>query len=192
VVTVAALALGLALLAAAPAAAPAAELHGVVLPDRLEAAGRTLVLNGMATRTYSVFRVKVYVAGLYLERPSRDAEEILASLGPKVVLVRYLQPVGREDAVAAWEHFLRANCAPPCRFPEEAAARFAAALEPVAAGNRMDLVFAGDAVEVVANGRSKGVIRDALFPRLLLATWIGEAPTSKAVKQDLLAGQPPG
>jgi hypothetical protein len=191
VVIAAALTLGLALLVAVPAAAPAAELDGVVLPDRLEAAGRTLALNGMATRTYSVFRVKVYVAGLYLERPSRDAAEVLASPEPKVVLVRYLRSVGREDAAAAWAHFLRANCVPPCRFPEDAAARFAATLEPVAAGETMDLVVADGAVEVVANGRSKGVVRDALFSRLLLATWIGRAPTSEAVKRGLLAGRPP-
>ena len=30
------------------------------------------------------------------------------------------------------------------------------------------------------------------FARLLLATWIGEAPTSEGVKRGLLAGQAPG
>lgn len=173
------------------ASAGAADLDGVAMPDRAEAGGRPLVLNGMATRTYSLLRIKVYVAGLYLERPSRDAAAILASPEAKLVAVRYLQPVGREDAVAAWEHFLRANCTAPCRLPEEATARFIGMLGPVARGDTMRLTFVGDTVEVEVSGRPRGTVADAAFARLLLATWIGDVPTSEGVRRGLLAGRPP-
>lgn len=183
----------LAALAVALLATPAsaAELDGVAMPDRLEAAGRELALNGMATRTYSPLRIRVYVAGLYLERPSRDAAGVLASPGAKVVAVHHLRPVGRDEAVAAWDHFLRANCTADCRFPEAAAAGFSAMLEPVARGDTMRLLFAGDTVEVELNGRARGGVRDAGFARLLLATWIGDVPTSEGVRRGLLAGGSP-
>jgi hypothetical protein len=35
-------------------------------------------------------------------------------------------------------------------------------------------------------------VDDPAFARLLLATWIGDAPTSEAVKEGLLAGAAPG
>jgi hypothetical protein len=182
--------LALALLPALPAAA--AERDGVAFPDRVEAAGRTLVLNGTGTRTYSLLRIKVYVAALYLEAPSRDAAAVLASPGPKLVTMRYLQPVGRDDAAEAWRHYLEANCTGACRLPADAVERFAALLDPVAKGDTQAFLFADGGVELSANGRARGRVDDPAFARLLLATWIGDAPTSEAVKEGLLAGAAPG
>ena len=58
--------------------AEAAVLDGVTFPDTQTVAGRRLVLNGTALRTYSILRVHIYVAALYLERPSSNAAQILA------------------------------------------------------------------------------------------------------------------
>jgi hypothetical protein len=187
----AALALLLSLLLGAPPPTAAAERDGVIFPDRVEAAGRTLVLNGTGTRTYSLLRIKVYVAALYLEAPSRDAAAILASPGPKLIRMRYLQPVDRDDAAKAWRHYLEANCTGPCRLPGDAVARFTALLDPVAKGDTQAFLFADGGVELTANGRARGRIDDPAFARLLLATWIGEAPTSEAVRRGLLAGAAP-
>ena len=49
----------------------AAELAGATLPDTLSAGDKTLRLNGMGLRKKAMF--KVYVGGLYLESPSKDA-----------------------------------------------------------------------------------------------------------------------
>ena len=51
------------------------ELAGVTLPDTLKAGDRTLKLNGLGLRKKSI--VKVYVGGLYLESPSKDAGAVL-------------------------------------------------------------------------------------------------------------------
>ena len=83
------------LLLAAPLRA--AELAGVVLPDSRVAEGVTLRLNGIALRTYSIFRVHVYVAGLYLAQPGRTVEAVLRQPGPKLVEMRSLRDVGRDD-----------------------------------------------------------------------------------------------
>src|SRR5258705_13221161 len=57
--------------------AQAREFSGVTLPDTLSAGGKTLKLNGGALRKKAVF--KVYVGGLYLEAPSKDAGAVLAA-----------------------------------------------------------------------------------------------------------------
>ena len=65
---------GAALLASIAAPLPAAECIGVSLPDRMQAPDRQpLVLNGMGVRKATLFKVKVYVAGLYLPESSSDA-----------------------------------------------------------------------------------------------------------------------
>jgi hypothetical protein len=85
-----------------PAAAIAGEMHGVVMPDVCEVGGRTLVLNGMATRLYSFLRIPVYVAGLYLERRDSDAAAILASPAPKLIQMQALRSASRNDIIEVW------------------------------------------------------------------------------------------
>jgi len=50
----------------------AATLAGVELPGTETVDGTKLVLNGMGLREATVLRVKAYVGGLYLEKPSSD------------------------------------------------------------------------------------------------------------------------
>src|SRR5436853_992568 len=55
----------------------AGEVAGVKMADTVTVEGKTLKLNGMGLRKKVVF--KVYVAGLYLEAPSKDPSAILTS-----------------------------------------------------------------------------------------------------------------
>ena len=52
----------------------AGELEGVKMPDQITVGEDTLALNGMGLRIKKVafIKVKVYVAGLYLIKPSKD------------------------------------------------------------------------------------------------------------------------
>ena len=52
-------------------------LKGVTLPVQTSRDGKVLILNGMGLRTKIVF--KVYVGGLYVEKPSKDADELISS-----------------------------------------------------------------------------------------------------------------
>src|SRR5690349_18239424 len=56
------------------------------MPEAVPAAGKILHLNGMGLRTKLIF--KVYVAGLYLETPTRDAATAIASDQVKRVELR--------------------------------------------------------------------------------------------------------
>ena len=64
-------ALALAVVLAGATVAQAKELAGVTMPDTLSVGGKTLKLNGLGLRKKAI--VKVYVGGLYLETPSKDA-----------------------------------------------------------------------------------------------------------------------
>ena len=65
------------------------EILGVTFPGEKVIEGKTLKLNGVAYRKALVF-VKVYVTGLYLENPTKDANEVINSEQVKYLLTHYL------------------------------------------------------------------------------------------------------
>src|SRR6185369_8424861 len=84
-----ALLFGAVLMAAAPASpVHAATLAGVTLPDKVDVAGQSLVLNGLALR--SKFFIKVYVGGLYLAHKEHDAAKVLAEDAPRRMVLSFL------------------------------------------------------------------------------------------------------
>jgi len=184
------LAFALALLApmtARPSAA--AELDGVSMPELLQQAGKPLRLNGLGLRTYSVFSVHIYVAGLYLEQPSGDAESILHSDATKLLVIHFVHDVDAERAREAWVTGFRENCRAPCRLPGHDLERFLAAVPSFRRGDESTLLFTGHAVEVAVNGQVLGSIADPDFARTILATFIGPIPSTEPLKRGLL-GRP--
>lgn len=80
---------GLALAAGSALAAEPVELAGVTFPATKVVEGKTLTLNGVAMRKAMGF-VKVYVAGLYVEHPSKDGAELIGSEQIKHMVLHYL------------------------------------------------------------------------------------------------------
>ena len=68
--------------------AHAAALDGVSLPDTQWSNGKNLLLNGIGLRTYSVFSIHIYVAGLYLEHLNDNANAIIESSESKLLEIR--------------------------------------------------------------------------------------------------------
>ena len=65
------------------------ELLGVKFPTQKFVAGKTLKLNGVAYRKALGF-IKIYVVGLYLEKPTHDPQEIIQSEQVKYMVTNYL------------------------------------------------------------------------------------------------------
>ena len=72
------------------------------MPNEVTVGGRTLSLNGMAIRTATVFKIDVYVAGLYLEQKTSLAAEILRLEQPIRIHMEYVRSVDRKDIAQAW------------------------------------------------------------------------------------------
>lgn len=176
--------LALSLFLAVPAMG--AELNGVVMPDVREVQGRQLTLNGIGSRIYSIFRVPVYVAGLYLEQRSSDPAAILKSPATKLVHMQALYSAGRDDIVDAWRTSFRDACRPPCSLPVQQIEAFYGLMTDVRAGDTHTFIFEPDRVDVLMNNRALGSIAGGGFSELLLGTWIGAAPPTPELKQALL------
>jgi hypothetical protein len=169
--------------------AHAAELEGVTMPDTQLVDGRLLVLNGIGLRTYSVFDINIYVAGLYLEQRTANAETILHSPGTKLLDLRFLHDVDAEEARKAWRDGFEHNCQLSCYLDPHTAQQFLAAVTPIQKGDTARLLFNSTGVVVTSNGQLIGHITDLHFAEIILSTFIGPVPPTQRLKRELLGNR---
>jgi hypothetical protein len=169
--------------------ANAAELDGVTLPDMLQAAGTPLRLNGIGMRTFSLFRIHIYVAALYLQQPTSDAEAILRSDAIKLLDIHFVHDVDAIRARDAWMTGFRDNCRAPCHLPAAAVERFLGLVPDFHKGDSSTLLFNSHSAVISVNGRVLGTVDDAAFSRAILATFIGVYPPTEPLKHGLLGLQ---
>jgi hypothetical protein len=168
------------------AVAHAADLDGVSIPDTQLVNGSRLVLNGIGLRTYSIFNIHIYVAGLYLERRSDNPEAILHSPETKLLDLHFVHDVDADDARVAWIDGFDKNCRPPCYLDPRDVQRFLAAVTPIQKGDETKLLFTSSGAVVTSNGQLTGRITDPHFAEVILATFIGPAPPTERLKRELL------
>jgi hypothetical protein len=176
----------LALLCSWPLLVMAAQVGKESLPEDWKLDGNTLVLNGAGPREYGFLRIKVYVAGLYVAKRDTSSQGVLDAKTPKVLHTRFLRDVDLKDTLAAWDYYLDRNCSDGCTLPKQQIEAFKALVPVTVAGDTQTYLFRPDGVELLRNDKSLGVVQGGDFSRLLLSTWIGEVPTTPALKKALL------
>jgi hypothetical protein len=165
--------------------AHAADLEGVSMPEARVVNGTQMRLNGIGLRTFSVLGVRIYVAGLYLERPNDNAEAIIHSPDTKLLDIRFLRNVDAQDARKAWQESLEQNCRPPCYLDPNDERRFLAAVPSVRSGDASTLLFTARGVHIALNERPLGGILDRQFAELMLATFIGLEPPAPRLRREI-------
>ena len=165
-------------------AALAGELAGITLPDTLKAGDKTLKLNGMGLRKKAVF--KVYVGGLYLESPSKDAGAILASDQAKVIRIHFLRDLTKAQLVEAFQEGFEANVKD--RAAQKVAFDKMLALVPdVKDGTTMTFAYLpGKGMTVSAGSKELGVFEGKAFADAVFAIWLGPKPPSEDLKKGML------
>jgi hypothetical protein len=79
--------------------AQAKECEGVSFPDQAQVDGSNLTLNGLGMRQATALKVNVYVAALYVARPSSDANALLASVTPSELILPRRPSEGMERRI---------------------------------------------------------------------------------------------
>ena len=145
-----------------------------------------LVLNGIGLRTYSFLAIHIYVAGLYLERPSHNADAILASPDLKVLQLHFVHDVSASAMRQAWKKGLLSNCPAPCTLSPALLSRFLAGLRPVHAGDVVTFVFSPNGSSAYYNGQLVGQITNTHFAQLVLAVFLGPHTVAPQLRSELL------
>jgi hypothetical protein len=163
----------------------AATLAGVTLPDRVAVGNKTLTLNGVGLRTATMFKVKVYLAGLYLESRSSDADKIMQSTQRKRLVLHFLHEAKRSQVAEAWREGLQENVR-DLRPLEGRLDRLAAAMPDLKKGDQVTFDFTRDAVDVTLNAGAPKTVLGRDFSSAMLAMWLGPAARGDALEARLL------
>jgi hypothetical protein len=168
------------------AVASAGVVAGVTMTETMGAEGKNLKLNGMGLRK-KVAVVKVYVLGLYLETPSKDAAAIISSDQVKSLRMLLLREVaGAKLSETITEGFER-NSKEQMPKLNARLAKLATMIPNVEKGDDILLTYApGKGTVVTVKGAEKGIIEGKDFADALFSVWLGPNPAQEDLKKALL------
>ncbi len=171
--------------AALAAPAFARELAGVSMPDSMAVGDKTVRLNGMGIRKKAFF--KVYVAGLYLAAPSKDAAAILSADAPRLIRMEYVRSVGKEKIAEAFREGFQNN-APDLAAKQKAAIdRMIAAVPEMKDGGVMVFTYEpGKGTTLSCDGKDLFSAPGKEFADAIFSLWLGPKPPSDDLKKGLL------
>ena len=165
-------------------AALARELEGATLADTLKAGEKTVKLNGLGLRKKAMF--KVYVGGLYLESPSKDAGAILASDEAKAIRKYFLRDLKKGQLVEAFQEGFDANAKD--KAAQKAAFDKMLALVPdVKEGSTLTFTYLpGKGTTLQVADKELGVFEGKGFADAVFSIWLGPKPPSEDLKKGML------
>lgn len=166
------------------------ECLSVSFPERMRVDGSELTLNGLGVRKATFLKVNVYVAALYVGRPSRDPKALVEANGPDELILHFVRNVGVDDLTKAWNEGFERNSKQQLPALKERIAKLNGWMSDMKAGQRLTFIRRpGAGIEVSVDGTVKGTIQGDDFARALLSIWLGATPPNPELKQGLLGGE---
>lgn len=163
----------------------AAEKDGVRMPDTLQVEGERLQLNGIGTRTKFVFNV--YVAGLYLETPTKSAEQVLQSDQTKRVVMVMLRDLDQKSIADAVREGFQKNAGPNMPKLQERLNTFLGQLPPgFKKGDKFVVTYVPGKGTLLAGEGERLAIEGKDFADAMFAVWLGKSPVDDGLKRAML------
>lgn len=170
-----------------PASSFAIKVSGVQIPEALNKANLSLVLNGAGVR--SKFFMDVYISALYLEHKSQDSELILREdkpMGLRLQIVSGLIDIQKlKDAISeGFENSTGGNLSPIQKQIDQFMALMNA---EIAKGDVFDFVYLpGAGLKVYKNNNYMEDIKGLSFKRAFFGIWLGDEPADEDLKEEML------
>ncbi len=165
----------------------AGEVAGVKMPDTITVEGKTLKLNGMGLRKKVLF--KVYVAGLYVENPSKDAAKLISSDEVKSITLNILRSLSGSQIGEAISGGFWHNSKAQMGALTDRLQKLTGMFPAVGEGDQIVLTYVpGKGTSVTAKDQAKGVIEGKDFADALFSVWLGGNPVQEDLKKALLGG----
>jgi len=169
--------------------APDREIAGIRVPEKVQVGEKDLVLNGAGLRTKTIFRVKVYVAGLYLENPTRDASQVIASETTKRVDLIFLREVDRKTIAEAIEDGFERNSKKDLPALKDRLDQLCKYIHDVNKRDSMQITYVpGKGTTIAVRGEERGTIEGKDFADALFLVWLGKDPVDRDLRTALLGG----
>lgn len=160
------------------------------LGPQIQIGERVLHLNGSGVRTKSF--VQVYEGGLYLLKPSTDAQTVLAGDELMAVRIRVTSGfVSQASLVSSLKEGLaQANKGKPDALAAETAQLQQLLQDEVKKGDTFDFVYEPtQGLYVLKNKKALGVIPGLEFKKAFFGIWLSDSPVDKNLRKALLSGK---
>ena len=165
----------------------AGEVAGVKMPDTVTVEGKTLKLNGMGLRKKLMF--KVYVAGLYVETPTKAPEAIISSEQTKRMQLHVLRNLRASQVTEAIEEGFEKNSKAQMGALSDRLKRFSGMFADVVEGDQIVMTYVpGKGTSVSVKGTEKGTVEGKDFSDALFSVWLGPKPVQEDLKKAFLGG----
>jgi len=172
----------------AAGAAQGKECHAVTFPEQTQSDGSALVLNGLGMRKATLFKVNVYVAALYVAKPTADPSVLLGTAAPYQLILHFVRGVDASDINKGWVEGFARNGQTQTPGLQERIAMLTKWMTDIKSGQRLQFSFKpGAGLQVNVNGAMKGTISGDDFGRAFLSIWLG-VPPNPEVKTGMLGG----
>ncbi len=184
-----ALVLAVFLTAGGGAIAEAASCLDVDFPDTAKVGSTDLVLNGLGVRKATMFKVNVYVAGLYIEQKSGDGNAIASANQPWHLELHFVRDVDASDIRDAFEDGFKDTAGDKLDSLKPKIETLNGQIVDFEEGHVLAYSYdpaSGTVVNV--NGAAGAPIEGADFAEVLLAISIGPNPPNEELKTGLLGG----
>ena len=163
-------------------------MEGVTFPETASIKDKTCKLIGVGIRKKLI--IKVYLGGLYLEKPTKSAPEIIAAEQVKRIVMHFLYKEVRADQlIESWiEGFEKNSSKAQVAALKSNINRFNGFFtESVKKGETIVLTYSpGEGTEVMVKNVKRGVIEGHDFMKALFSIWFGPNPPSKGLKEGML------
>jgi hypothetical protein len=165
----------------------AASVDGVKIPDTVTVGDKTLKLNGAGVRKKMI--VRVYVCGLYLENPSKDAAAIISANETKSMQLKMLRAVDGAKISGAIAEGFENNSKSALPQLKARLDQLAKMLPDVKEGDVIALTWIPDkGTQVEVRGTTTGTIEGRDFADALFSVWLGPNPVQEDLKVALVGG----
>lgn len=163
------------------------EARATELPAQIQAGEHRLMLNGSGARTKAF--VELYVAGLYLTKPSNNSAQIIAADAPMALRIKITSGfVSQSSLVDSLEDgFVNATGGNIGKIRKDIDKFREFFKDDIKKGDTFDMVYLPQyGVIVNKNGKLKGAITGAEFKQALFSIWLSDKPADSGLKQALL------
>ncbi len=164
----------------------AAVVAGATLPDNVQVAGQTVLLNGAGLREFAW--IDLYVGALYLPRPMTDGTAIIKADVPKRLVLHFVFKEVPKNRLG--ETFTeRIEDDPKLQAIEPEIMRMVSLFETMHDGDEMILDYVpGKGVVLIVKGKEKGVFPGLPFMHATFDFFLGADPIHGGLKTAMLQG----
>jgi hypothetical protein len=165
--------------------AVAKEKAGVNLAESQTIDGKDVKLNGMGIRKKFFF--KVYVAGLYLETPSKDPATIISSDQVKQMDIHMVRDVSKAKFLEALNEGFEKNAHDQMPAFKDRLAKMAAVIPDLKEGQTVIITYVpGKGTHIKGPTGQEVTLEGKDFAEAMFAVWLGKFPADDGLKKDLL------